>query len=187
MGRPPWSDRKTVEECKSIDTPWLNRNGYFCGLKTGCMEWKNAIGEVTGSIGIQVSVSKDDPRENYVRFFCTQTKWSTGEETKLDYKVRLVTTPCNFGGMRYWFICPLVVDDKPCRRRVGKLYLPPGGTYFGCRHCYNLTYRKCKEHDKTLDAILKNPELLSRYTDDNVVSGMILALKAEREIMEKFW
>jgi hypothetical protein len=37
-----------------------------------------------------------------------------------------------------------------CGRRVGKLYLPPGGKYFGCRHCYNLTYtssNESHEHD----------------------------------------
>ena len=186
MGRPPWSDRKMVEQCKSIDTTWLNRHGYFCGFKAGGMQWKNALGDVISSISFHVSVDEDDPRENYVRFLYTQTKQSTDEKTELDYKVRLVTTPCNFGGVRYWFICPLVVDDKPCRRRVGKLYLPPGGTYFGCRHCYNLTYRKCKEHNKTLDAILKNPELLSKYTEENAARGMILALKAMREIMGKF-
>jgi hypothetical protein len=31
---------------------------------------------------------------------------------------------------------------------VGKLYLPPGGRYFGCRHCYNLTYTSCQESRK---------------------------------------
>ena len=25
------------------------------------------------------------------------------------------------------------------------MYLPPGGTYFGCRHCYDLTYTSCQE------------------------------------------
>lgn len=32
-----------------------------------------------------------------------------------------------------------------CHRRVGCLYLPPGGNYFGCRHCYDLTYRSSQE------------------------------------------
>ncbi|MFC1715622.1 hypothetical protein ACFL6S_18275 [Candidatus Poribacteria bacterium] len=163
MGRPSWSDRKTVEQCKSIDIPWLNRHGYFCGLKTGGMQWKNALGDVIGSISIQVSVDEEFHGGKYVRFFYTQTKNSTQEKTELDYKVQLVTTPCNFGGVRYWFICPLVVSGKPCNRRVANLYLPPGSKYFGCRHCYNLTYRCQKEHNKRVDAIIKNPELLEAY------------------------
>ena len=37
--------------------------------------------------------------------------------------------------------CPLTVDGIPCGRRVGTLYLPSGMSYFGCRHCYNLSYK----------------------------------------------
>jgi hypothetical protein len=31
---------------------------------------------------------------------------------------------------------------------VAKLYLPPGGDYYGCRHCYNLTYQSCRDSHK---------------------------------------
>ena len=189
MGRDPWSDRKTVEECKSIDIPWLNRYGYFCGLKTGGMEWKNAFGKVISSIGIQVSVDDSNPGENYLRLFYTQTTNSTGEKTELDYKAQLVTTPCNFGGIRYWFICPLVADGKPCNRRVAKIYLPPGSKYFGCRHCYNLTYKSCKEHDKRFDAIMKHPELLMEYVNSDSLRknlmGERLAMKAYGKLLRR--
>ncbi len=40
------------------------------------------------------------------------------------------------------------IGDVPCERRVGKLWLPPGAIYFGCRHCYGLTYRSCQESHK---------------------------------------
>lgn len=140
MGRDPYSDRKTVEECKDIDVFWLNKHDYFSGYKSGGIEWKRGD-KVTSSIGIEVNVLDN----SYMRLSYTQTNRFTGEKTELDYKVKLVTTPCNFGGVRYWFICPLVVDGKSCLRRVGKLYLPPGGKYFGCRHCYDLTYESCKK------------------------------------------
>jgi hypothetical protein len=78
--------------------------------------------------------------ENYVRFYYTVTDRSTGEKTDYDYKVQLTTTPCNFGGVRYWFICSLSRNGIYCGRRVGKLYKAPSGHYFGCRHCYNLSY-----------------------------------------------
>jgi len=45
-----------------------------------------------------------------------------------------------FGGVRWWFICLLSYDGVYCGRRVAKLYCPPGGIYYGCRHCYNLSY-----------------------------------------------
>jgi hypothetical protein len=53
-----------------------------------------------------------------------------------------------------------VADDVPCDRRVAKLYLPPGGRYFGCRECYRLTYRSAQEHDARVGALLKDPEAL---------------------------
>ncbi|MFH1067896.1 MAG: hypothetical protein V1746_08355 [bacterium] len=77
----------------------------------------------------------------------TRTDTRTGEKSALDYKVRLVWTPCRFGGRRWWFICPLVINEKACNRRVGVLYLG-NGKYFGCRHCYNLTYTSAKESHK---------------------------------------
>lgn len=60
---------------------------------------------------------------------------SEGNVTPYDSEVSLVTTSCNLGGVRYWFICPA------CSRRVGGLYIAPGDRYFRCRHCDNLTYR----------------------------------------------
>lgn len=59
----------------------------------------------------------------------------------LDYWVSLVTTNPPVGGQRWWFVCPLTRSGCACQRRVGTLYLPDGGRYVGCRHCYDLTYR----------------------------------------------
>ena len=59
------------------------------------------------------------------------------------YTVRLTATPCNFGGVRYWFMCPCYrggTNGSYCNRKVSKLYLPPGMYEFGCRWCHNLTY-----------------------------------------------
>jgi len=175
MGRWSWSNRTTVEECKSIDISWLNRHGYFSGFKGGSFKWENARGEETGSIGILVSV--DDDR--YIRLSYSLVN---REKTKVDYKVELVSTPCNLGGLRYWFICPLVVEGRPCGKRVGKLYLPPRGQYFGCRTCHNLTYRSCKEHDKRVDALLRDPVLLAAQMGRDRVS--MVTLKACFKILK---
>jgi hypothetical protein len=43
---------------------------------------------------------------------------------------------------------------------VGKLYLPPHCRYFGCRHCHDLTYTSCQQHDKRVDFLRRNPEVL---------------------------
>lgn len=142
MGRSSYSDRLTVEECRKISTKFLNQHHYFdSGVRRGGCTWSRN-GEQIGSIGFSVSTLEDD---EYIRFRYTQSDRNTDEKTELDYKARIVSTPCNYGGRRWWFICPLVVDGRTCSRRVGALYLG-GGKYFGCRHCYNLTYESSKEN-----------------------------------------
>jgi len=41
-----------------------------------------------------------------------------------EQKISMATTPCPFGGVRWWWICPAT------GRWVRKLYLPNGGTRF---------------------------------------------------------
>jgi hypothetical protein len=61
-------------------------------------------------------------------------------------RVPLLTTRPNYGGARFWFACPFSSKTgEPCRRRVGRLYLPPGELRFGCRQCHALTYKSSQE------------------------------------------
>ena len=53
--------------------------------------------------------------------------------------IHTISTQVKPRGARCWFICP------GCQKRVGKLYIPPGESYFKCRNCYNLTYKSQKE------------------------------------------
>lgn len=144
MGRWSYSSRSTVEECKRVTTKFLNENHYFDGgVRWGGVNWSRN-GEKNGSISIAISTLGG---EEYIRFQYTQTDLHTNEKTELDYKTRIVSTACHFGGRRWWFICPLVVNGQACNRRVGVLHLG-NGKYFGCRHCYNLTYSSSKESHK---------------------------------------
>ena len=72
----------------------------------------------------------------------------TASGIPMDYRVRLVTTEPTYGRRRWWFLCPLafMAGDPP--RRVAKLYLPPGGRYFGSREAYGLTYTSCQDSGK---------------------------------------
>lgn len=140
MGRYSWSDRSTVEDSKVLDIFWLRQNDYFCGFRSGTIKWSRGD-NVTGTIGIQVEVRNDPEPGGSVRLYYTSTSHGTGETTNLDYRVSLNTTWCNYGKYRWWFECPLY----GCGKRVGKLYLPPGAKYFGCRNCHRLTYESCRE------------------------------------------
>ncbi len=54
----------------------------------------------------------------------------------LDQELQITSTPCHFGGQRYWFQCPV------CGNRVGVMYKHAFNPVVACRKCLNLDYRK---------------------------------------------
>lgn len=128
------------DNLKKVEIWWLKKYGYLNGWKSGGIEWTSGWSDTKSSIGITVSTMDG---ENYIRFQYSQTD-NNGEKTDFDYKARLVSTDCNYGGKRWWFICPLTKNGVACNRRVGVLY--KDGDYFGCRHCYELTYKSKNEN-----------------------------------------
>lgn len=60
----------------------------------------------------------------------TASVQSTG--IKLDF----VTSKTGFGGVRYWFKCPV------CAKRVGTIFSTPNSHKLACRACLGLKYRK---------------------------------------------
>ena len=126
--------KSEADWCKKIEIWWLLRDMSIQGktYKSTTVSWGENGNR--GSVGVNVSIYD----EKYVRFYYTQTDNHTGEKKDFDYKVHLEETPCHFGGVRFWFICPLYKNNKYCGRRVGVLY--KDGGWFGCRHCYELTY-----------------------------------------------
>ena len=115
------------------------------GLK-GNLNW-SCNGKPSGNIGYIVYLKNGYP-EITLQYTIVKS------EKEMDYPIKLTTTNLYWGDKRWWFICPLVKGGKPCYRRVGKLYLPPGYEYFGCRHCYELTYTSCQESHK-YDSLFK--------------------------------
>src|SRR5690348_3832049 len=117
------SKATTVEECRVLDLTDLARQGAFKPWHTGVLRWLRGHTEIasagyivepdhTGSLTLRVS---------YRRV-------ARGEH--VDLPIALEATPLHFGGRRWWGRCPLAVGGRACRRRVAKLYLPPGAGYF---------------------------------------------------------
>ncbi|MCB2180200.1 hypothetical protein KQH54_03670 [bacterium] len=147
-GRKNYQAKRLVEDsyCLSMKTikehvKEVDANG---GMIYSSMYWSSG-GERTADIRYKVHKKNSLLR---VQLIYQSTHWRTKEVTKCDYPVEIQHTEPNFGGKRYWFICPLVVSGKACLKRVGKLYLPPESVYFGCRECHDLVYLSSRESHK---------------------------------------
>jgi hypothetical protein len=141
------SKKTAVEDCLDLDANrWVRDGGLRDGIfRSGTWRWTYPSGD---GFTVNYEVNTLDPGGPFVRLWYSWVWRSTQQQESADYRVRLATTRPRFGGLRWWFICPLIVNGRPCGRRVGKLYLPPHGRYFGCRHCYDLTYTSCQESHK---------------------------------------
>ncbi len=110
------------------------------------------------------------------------TVWSDEHDRQIrdsvekSYIVNLTKAPRKYGGFQYYFVCPLAHNGLPCHRDVSMLYLPPGATLFGCRHCYNLSYacrnasrpgRDDRSENRAYDMMLQLYEKWGKKPDDS--------------------
>ena len=171
--------KHVVEDCRVLDVNRWSREGILRKGVHHFGEWKwcsAATGEETSSIGYEVNTT--DMAFPWGRLSYTFTR----TQEHMDYKIRLQTTRTCFGGLRWWFTCPLLKRGSPCNHRVSKLYLPFGSRYYGCRHCYDLTYQSCQESDKRVSFLHKYPDALMALfegaVEDLPTSQLLLGLKA---------
>ena len=132
MGRYYWHKKTTVEQSCDLTIFQLREFGMLeSGRHTATViTW---VQKHTGK-ETHVRVEVNMIGEPYARLTYSLSD-REGNSTPCTSEADLVTTPCNLGGVRYWFACPW------CGTRVGSLYLVPGERLFKCRDCNNLTYR----------------------------------------------
>lgn len=61
----------------------------------------------------------------------------TDSQKILNDTIKVAKVPCNYGGFRYFALCPI------CQKRVRTLYLC--NTLFACRHCLRMGYSSQNE------------------------------------------
>jgi hypothetical protein len=152
FGSGKWADlcrRKTsVELCREISVKFLKKNGFLDANKKGVIIWTNDADDVVGSVEVETIISGDGDK--------TYLELGIGGFVNGRQKIGLTKTPCNYGGRRWWFECPVTKDGVYCGNRASKLLLPPGGSDFGCRQCHDLTYESCQKshkYDRIIDHI----------------------------------
>ena len=150
-----WRPEKkaTVEDCLTIDAGRWGREGALrLGRNNrGSVRWTYRSGN-TFAVHYEARLADEARPRVWLRYWW---RWGDGEPQSEDYSVGLTATHPPFGGLRWWFLCPLIVDGAPCRRRVGELYLPRRADHFGCRLCYDLTYTSSQEANAHGCAILR--------------------------------
>jgi len=124
--------RPTADASLRIDLAWMLRTGRARegAWLSGSLSW-NRGGEPSGSIGYQ-AIMHEPGKE---RLELTYTRGSGDDREQVRQTVRLCHTVPNYGGKRWWMICPFR------HIRVGKLYLPPGGDRFASRQAWRLGYQ----------------------------------------------
>lgn len=113
----------------------------------GILEWQKD-GHQTASMGVYWNLT--DPENAHVTLIFTRAG-SDGAEKEVRQRIRLVSTTPNYGGGRWWMICPR------SGRRVAKLHLPPGEYEFASRNEWGLSYRsqRATNGDRPFDKLFR--------------------------------
>jgi hypothetical protein len=147
--------KTTVGQCLVLDANrWMREGTLKAGqYQRGRLLWPNTSGP---GFVVNYEAETRGTEPHSVRLWYSWTWWGEGPLQSADYEVGLTTTSPRFGGLRWWFVCPLSCRGVPCGRRVAKLHLAPWAHYFGCRHCHDLTYASRQESRRAhpMDAYL---------------------------------
>lgn len=140
---------------------WLKKQGYLSkdhSYMSGSITW-SYLGEKRASIGFAISKNDygTDYESAYIQLRYTHTSNWTDEKSDMDFRVQLATTPCKYGGKRYWFVCPLYKGGQYCGRRVGVLYAI--GKWYGCRYCGEIAYASQNRGGKYRGSSITIPDI----------------------------
>jgi hypothetical protein len=133
-GRPSGSGRDKVENSRSIDVNRLHKKGCLRDGWAGGWQW-TSDGERAASINLRAEADRLD--------LSYRVRIAGGEWEDVAETIDVVRSPCRFGGVRPYFICPGVMNGVACGRCVVKLHC--AGRYFLCRNCCRLAHASQSE------------------------------------------
>ncbi len=124
-------NNKTLDDCCDLDINQMMQTGAVQeqSFKSGIWTWFDGeTGRATSKIGYICDTTSE--HDSYLELFYQCA--NNGEN--VNYRVKVIRTYPPYGGVRFWFICPVT------GKRVGKLYLMPSDNRFLSRHAGNLCY-----------------------------------------------
>jgi hypothetical protein len=133
IGRPRGKDKEFVEHKRSISI--FDLKFVYTLSKQTFDSWACSSG------GFSLRWRRDQ-HDDEVYLELAERKPRNSQST-----FNLVTTPCHYGGVRYWFECPR------CEGRVAKLY--ENNDNFYCRKCLGLEYYSHTMNYRSLEPIVR--------------------------------
>ncbi|NCU41972.1 MAG: hypothetical protein EOM19_04620 [Candidatus Moranbacteria bacterium] len=127
------------EDCRTVSIYDFKKWHRLNSFDSGTITWTTSPSGNKNSISYTIRID-DENHDSYLKLNYTITDQWTNEKHHIDQKYPIISLPCHYGGKRYFFKCSLFKNGIHCGRKVAKLYLGAGIKYFGCRHCYDLTY-----------------------------------------------
>ena len=119
--------RSQAGQSNPLSVFFLKKHGYLdkdLSWKAGTVSWSYGMSENKSSI--EIISKKDNWNTPYERATLnlkyTHTDHWNGEKSNMNFEIELTTTPCRYGGKRYWFVCPLNKNGQYCGKRVGVIY-----------------------------------------------------------------
>ncbi len=141
--------RPTVEDGLTVNLPLMLRKGWMRDGATGAgsLTWSRN-GEQFSAIGYSYSLA--DPNDAWLKLTYTRTRQSDGC-CNVEQLVRLTSTSPNYGGRRWWMLCPFK------GKRVAKLHLPSGGDKFASREAWRLGYhsQRIAHRDRAFEKLFR--------------------------------
>ena len=126
--------RLVVEDCLSLDINKLLRDGLLVPgwrVAPSILRWtETRTGRETAAMAFVADLA--DPGAAWMRLAFGSGEGASRREHECT--IRLATTRPRFGGLRWWFVCPL------SGRRCGTLHLPHGASVFASRQAWRLDY-----------------------------------------------
>jgi len=129
--------RPVAEDALKLDLARLMAEGVLrANQRTrGQFRWTSDLGRGR-ELELCFEADLTDPTDSWLRL--GSDPWTSGSAKQFEV-VRVVTTSPNYGGWRYWFVCPIV------GRRARVLYRPIGTSVFASRVGWGLPYRSQRQ------------------------------------------
>ena len=114
--------KRTTDKLNRLDIRQVHRAGRLEPGESSIWSWRKNVDLVSQ---VTIHAGDDEVSLHY------RISEPLGVSRDYSCSVTIAWTPCNFGGRRAWWICPV------CGRRVAILW---GGRRYACRHCHDLAY-----------------------------------------------